>query len=80
VTTAPITWGSSSTPASLASALMTKINTAAGSYVTASLDSTGEVINLKSVATSSSSNYGMQLNITDTTAANNPAYAPASLP
>jgi len=80
VTTAPITWGSSSTPANLASALMTKINTAASSYVTASLDSTGEVINLKSVATGSSSNYGIQLNLTDTTAANNPTYSPAVLP
>ena len=46
---------------------MTKINTAASSYVTASLDSTGEVINLKSVGTGSSSNYGIQLNLTDTT-------------
>ena len=80
VTTAPISWGSSSTPASLASALMTKINTAASAYVTASLDSTGEVINLKSVATGSSSNYGIQLNITDTTSANNPTYSPSVLP
>jgi len=59
---------------------MTKINTAASAYVTASLDSTGEVINLKSVATGSSSNYGIQLNITDTTSANNPTYSPSVLP
>jgi RHS repeat-associated protein len=81
VTSAAVPWTSASTSTSLASALSSAINTAAGSYVTAAIDETGMSVNLKSVASGSSSdNYGIEVNITDTTSTSNSGYNPASLP
>ncbi len=80
-TSAPVSWTSSSTNTSLISALVSAINSAASTYVTASVDASGSSINLVSKGTdSSSANYGLKLNITDTTSSNNPGIPVSYLP
>jgi RHS repeat-associated protein len=81
VTTAAVPWTSASTSTTLASALKTAITNAASSTVTATTDDTGMSISLKSALSGAASdNYNVAINVTDTTAANNPKYSPASLP
>jgi RHS repeat-associated protein len=80
-TSAPVTWGSTSTDKQLASALLNTITSAASTYLSASLDSSGNSIILTAKGTDSTSlNYGVKVTVNDTTASNNPSLPTFSLP
>jgi len=80
-TSSPVTWQSGSTGATLASAIVSALNSSMSSYITAALDDSGGSVDLKSAATGSGSdNYGVVVNVIDTTATKNPAYASFYLP
>jgi YD repeat-containing protein len=80
-TASPVTWGSGSSDKNVALALRNAINTAASTYLTASLDASGNSIILTGKGTDSSAlNYGVKVTVTDTTASNNPWAPLSSLP
>ena len=79
VTTAPVVWGASSVPTTLAPALVSAINTAqsqasGGAFVKATLDPNGYMVYLQSVGAGSTDNYPVVVNVADTS---NPILTPS---
>lgn len=65
-TTAPVSWTTGSTPASLVTALTSKINAVASTWIVASADDTAGSLNLSSVNTGVANDYGIEVTATDT--------------
>jgi len=75
-TTSPVSWSQTSTPSLLAANLVSAINTAAGTIVTAAAGSDPGSINVQSKGTGAGTNYAIKVNVADSQTTAYPSFFP----